>query len=333
MADDATGAPATGEGEGSTTPDTQATGKPDGGKAVDPGKDAAAAPEPAKSEPTKDTKAAKPIEQAHWRSKMPDKYREKYGEKLAKQAEKVLDPWDAIASAYEAQTKLSSGTVIPKLGKNASDEEKASHQSAVRAALGIPEDPKDYNIEIPEDWGLNEEGEERVKAFLEKMHQNGAPPAAASAALNLYMEYAAAEMQEIATQAKNDIANGEAELRRVWGKDYDANSAIANAAFAKYADDELAKLQAMTGKELGEALGNRRVGDHPAWLRLFAQVGRDTGESTTVYQTTREGQDLYKEAMALKRTPEYRRGDKATVARQQELLQRYTGEYRDDAAA
>lgn len=265
--------------------------------------------------------AKKEIEQADWREGLPDD--------LRKTADKFNSREEALKAYQNAEARISRSIVKP--GKNATDEEKAAWQAALRRETGVPESLDDYKVDIPTAFAEDEQTMEGIKALLGEFHKLGVPPAAASYAIGVHEKLMEAQAGALVEEARQAMANSEVELRREWGKDYEANDAIATAALARYGDDDFVALQKMTGKELAEALGNRRLGDLAPLKRLFARVGRDTGESRTIFRQTSEGQDMRQQALDLKRTEAYtntRHPDHARVRGQvQELLQRYTGEF------
>lgn len=256
------------------------------------------------------------IDVAPWRKELPADLR-KSTDKFASETE--------LAKAYNELEKRNSRSIV-RPGKDATDEERDAYVATLRREMGIPESASDYKVDLPEEYVADENAQEWVQSFLELMHKHGAPTQAAAAAINMYHEMGELAAKAVTEQAARNLAEGEVKLRREWGNDFDPNKAIATAAFAKFADDDLVQMQALTGKELGEALGDKRLGDHPAWLRLFATVGRATGESRTLYQQTNEGQNLREEINKLRASDAFRRNDPATVARVQDMYKELYGE-------
>lgn len=287
-----------------------------------PAQEQSAAEAPAKgSERAPDGKFAKkadaPIEQADWRKGAPD-------DDLRKEADKYNSPWDAVRSAREGQQRISRSILKP--GKDATPEEKAAYQATLRREMGIPDKVEDYKVDIPTALAEDEQTMEGIQALLGKFHELGVPASAASYAISLHQQLMETQHKSLVAETANAMADSEVELRREWGADYEPNDAISRAALARYADDDLINLTKLTGKELGEALGNKRLGDVAALKRLFAKVGRDTGESRTIFQKTQEGAGMAEEIKRLRATEEYKRGDKAMQNRVNELYQRLYGD-------
>lgn len=266
----------------------------------------------AKKEPTVDT--------ADWRAGLDDD--------LRKTAEKFASPADALKSYREAEKRLSRALVRP--GKDATDDDKAAWQAALRREMGIPEKVEDYRVDLAPELLADDAAKERVAAFLAEMHKEGAAPGAAARAINMALEWAKADEARMAQEVAEQLAEAEVALRREYGRDYDANMAIATAARAKFGDPQLDEVLKLSGNELAAALGNRRLGDVPALIKMMVRVGRDTGESRTVFQQTAEGHNLREQIDQLRASDAFKKGDKATNDRVNEL---YRQLYGDGAAA
>lgn len=255
------------------------------------------------------------IEVADWRKDVP--------EDLRKAADKFNSPVEALKAYTELEKR--NGRSIVRPGKDASDEDKAAFQTALRREMGIPDSLDDYKVDIPTALAEDEQTMEGIRALLGEFHKLGVPASAAGYAIGLHQQLMEAQHKSLVSEVANAMADAEVELRREWGGDYEANDAISRAALAKYADDDLINLTKLSGKELAEALGNRRLGDLASMKRLFASIGRDTGESRTIFQQTQGGRDVADEIKRLRATDEYKRGDKAMQNRVSELYQRLYG--------
>lgn len=240
-------------------------------------------------------KAEAPIEQADWRAGLPDD--------LRKAADKFNSPVEALKAYKQAEARISRSIVKP--GKDATDEEKTAWQASLRREMGIPESLDDYKVDIPKALAEDEQTMEGIRSLLGEFHKLGVPPAAASYAIGVYEQLKAEEQRAMTEEAKEAFRDSQMELQREWGRDYDANVAIAGKAIANFADDAFVELQKMTGKELAEVVGNKRLGDLAPITRMMAKVGRATGESQTVYQQTGEAAGLIEEAERITREKDY----------------------------
>jgi len=264
--------------------------------------------------------AKKAVEQADWREGLPDD--------LRKAADKFNLPVETLKAYSEAEKRL--GRSIVKPGKDATDEEKAAYQATLRREMGISDKLDDYKVDIPTSLAEDPQTMEGIRALLGKFHELGVPASAASFAINLHQQMMEQQHAALVKEVGDAMADSEVELRREWAGDYEANDAIALSALAKYGDDSLLDLTKMSGKELAATLGNKRLGDVAAFKRLFAKIGRDTGESRTIFQQTRDGQAIADEIKALRATPEFQKRDKAMVERVDGLYKRLYG---DESAA
>ena len=255
------------------------------------------------------------LEVADWREGLPDD--------LRKTADKFNSREEALKAYKQAEARISRSIVRP--GKDATEEERTAFQTALRREMGIPESLDDYKVDIPTAFAEDEQAMEGIRALLGEFHKLGVPASAAGYAIGIHEKLMQAQAAAMVEEARQAMADAEVELRREWGADHDANEAIASGALARYADDAFIALQKMTGKELAAALGNKRLGDLAPLKRLFARVGRDTGESRTIFQQTQGGRDLADEIKRLRATDEYKRGDKTMQNRVSELYQRLYG--------
>lgn len=182
---------------------------------------------------------------------------------------------DAMKAAVDGHKKLSSALIRP--GKDASPEEKERYTAALKREIGVPEKYDEYKVEVPETWDDAEKA--LVEEFRKEAFASGTPPAAFQ---RLVMQWSAM-LDRQRQMLADDVANGEVELRKKFGKDYDANRALAMSAADRFGEGtELPDLMKMTGKDLAAALGDRALGNHPALVQVFARVGRATGESVPV---------------------------------------------------
>lgn len=189
---------------------------------------------------------------------------------LKKVAEKFNTPADALKSYSELEGRLGKSVVIP--GRDAKPEEVA----AFHKKLGVPESPDGYKFELPKDLPEELQSDEAAQAstgeFLKAMHEAGAPPAVVQSALSWYYGTLQAGMEARAAEQKKATEGADASLQKEWGDDYKANSAFAGRAAKEFGGDafvEFAETKEIEGV---------KVGDHPAFLRAFAEVGRKMGE-------------------------------------------------------
>lgn len=199
---------------------------------------------------------------ADWRSSITD-------ESLRKHADRFASPADVVKNHFELRKKLSTAIVPPNDG--ASEDDVAAYHANVRKALGVPETPEGYAL--PESVAaLTDDGKAALGRVVAKMHAAGAAPAAVSAAVEEYLSYSAEQTAQAEAASAQALAKADESLKREWGQDYEANKALAVRAFTALGGDNLAHVM-NTAMFEGVPLGN-----HPAMIKAFAEIGRRTSE-------------------------------------------------------
>ena len=139
-----------------------------------------------------------------------------------------------------------------------------------------PDSPEGYGVSLPRDLPdglqLDEAGEARFDEFKRAMHAAGAPPAAVQAASDWYFATTAQLQAHEARAAVETREAAEATLRGEWGRDYDRKLNHAERAAAEFGGEDFAQF-VETAKVDGATLG-----DHPAFLKVFAAIGKRLGE-------------------------------------------------------
>lgn len=188
-------------------------------------------------------------------------------EKLSKFAERFTTPQDALKTAFEFRQKLSNAVTLP--GKNAGEDELKEFYSK----LGVPESPDGYEMapsELPE--GLDaEEISAELQELAQVLHKSGATPAVARAVAETRLQARIAE-QERTQRAISEARDAqEAALKKEWGADYEPNVKYAARAAKQFGDETF-------GEFINQTVDGVRIGDHPAFLKAFATIGRKMGE-------------------------------------------------------
>jgi hypothetical protein len=179
-------------------------------------------------------------------------------------------PIDVVKS-FINQEKLVGREKIPLPPEGATDEDWAE----VWNRLGRPETAEGYEIKKPE--GLPEEigySEELVTEYKGACHKLGILPNQAQGLLNWFMAANTQQLQKLNQDGEAFKKEGEATLRKEWGKAYDEKVASAGTAFAFFAQ----KLGEEGDKQITELMEQTGLGDHPLLVRFFAQIGEMIGE-------------------------------------------------------
>jgi len=189
---------------------------------------------------------------------------------LRRVAEKFTSPGEVVKSYAALQSRL--GRSVMKPGSDASAEEIASYHRQ----LGVPETPEGYEVALPDSLPETLRGDPATVAlqaeFLKVMHGAGAPPAVVQQVLDWYYGQVGESLAQQSQAGEEGRAEAEAALRREWGGEHDRNVALAQRAVRSFGDDAFTAFL-----ESHEADGVK-LGDHPAFLRAFAAIGKGLGE-------------------------------------------------------
>ena len=178
----------------------------------------------------------------------------------------------------DAEGKLKDSVKIP--GNESTTEEKA----AFYAKIGRPDKPDGYNItkpaDLPEGIPYDPAFETAFKQFA---HANNFSKQQAEEAYKWYyglVVNGAAKQEADNVKAQTDGINA---LKDSWKDKFDGNKKIAEIAFKEFGKD--------AANLLDEAkIGNIRLGDHPAFLKVFYEIGIKTLDDTALKGGSGEGQ-------------------------------------------
>jgi hypothetical protein len=189
---------------------------------------------------------------------------------LRRVAEKFTSPAEVVKSYAALQSRL--GRSVVKPGPDAGPEELASYHRQ----LGVPESVEGYEISLPEDLPAplrnDPAGAALQQDFLKAMHDAGASNAVVQRALDWYYGNATQGLAQQEKTATERRAEAEASLRQEWGGDHERNLTFAQRAVTTFGDD--AFVDFLESQEVGGV----KLGDHPAFVRAFAAIGRSMGE-------------------------------------------------------
>ncbi len=195
---------------------------------------------------------------------------------------------DLVKGYVNAQHTIGKkGVIIPEEG--ASDEE----MNAFHTAMGRPEKATDYEFAKPNLPDGMEFDEKLDAGFREFAHKNGLSQKKAAAISDWYngnmIEAYGANTKAIKANQEESVAL----LKKTWGKDADANFALAEKAFKTFVPDETK--QAMFGK----------LGDSPALIEAFLSIGKAMSEDKLVAGNENINVDAKKEIEKIKLDPNH----------------------------
>ena len=232
-----------------------------------------------------------------------------------------------LAKAHADLQKLLGKAIVPP-GEKASDEEKAAHKARLlkEAGVEIPAKPEEYGFKLADDAPA--EDKERLSRFLATAHKVGASRSFVEAALAFHEAEVRATQEAIAAASADYMAESDVELRREWRSEYTVNEAIADAAEKAFVDGDLAIIMNVPGTHLAKMLGDKPLKSLPDLKRMFARIGRVTGESRAVIQASPAGQKSRLELQRALMDPRYvdpNKRDPAFVAETDAAWARLTG--------
>jgi len=160
-----------------------------------------------------------------------------------------FDSVDKLAKSYKELEK--------KLGSNANQEQ-------------APEDPSEYQLPGLAEDAQFQPNEEFTEEFKQKAQELGLTPTQVKELYGWYVEgVGEKEVGQRQEQAQQFREQSEQQLKKEFGNAYDEK--------IKHAADAVKQFG---GEDLQEVLDKTGLGDHPAIVKTFAEVGRNLAEDT-----------------------------------------------------
>ena len=230
--------------------------------------------ESTETESTEPTKTSESTETADALA-ISDDWRAPIGDEKARDfANTFATPALAAEAAYKFKQQISKGISIPDEN---SDEDAIKDY---RSKLGIPSEADGYKLEAPKDLSdelkesvfESEEGKVVLDRFRAVAHKNNVSPQALQEIVSEYLQLTAESQQTINGDATRNVEAATDNLKREWGKDFEANENYGREAVTTFGDTEFVKFLEDT------TVDGVQLGDHPAFRRTFAVIGRSVGE-------------------------------------------------------
>ena len=174
---------------------------------------------------------------------------------------------DALAKSYINATKMIGQDKIVIPTNNSTEDQ----WNEVYQKLGRPESADKYQLDakskaVPID-------ENAVKQFAENAHKLGLNNKQAQGILEYYKDSMEGSAQQAQIDVETSQAQSEAELRKEWGRSFDENIKKAGAVAKANMDGEILELTLADG---------RRLGDHPAIIKGFANIANLMSEDKMI---------------------------------------------------
>ncbi len=208
-----------------------------------------------------------------------------------------------VAKAYVNLEKMPRGVTPPKEGAPKEEWDK------FYSALGRPEKPEDYKIElkVPEGMPWSKIGE---SLMFKKAHERGLTRSQAEGLMNDYLAMSAEGLQIMKRAQARDTEVAFDEIQKEWGGMTDRNLALVNRCVHEFG-----------GEEFKAYLDETNLGNDPRFLKFCLKMGAPMVETNLI-----KGEGLgMKSAEAkaeidrLMASKEWAAGDKATIKRINDL--------------
>lgn len=184
--------------------------------------------------------------------------------------QKLAGRYDSVSAMAKAVADLRRETSvrIKPLGPNPTAEEVV----AFRRQTGVPDSAEDYAFEGVEEESLTE-GDRAFRLEMARAMHGAHVTADQAAALGAtYNEFLDRQRSEAAETETALLEANLVELQREYGIDYDRNVEFSRRAARMFGNDDFMEFLE-TRKVDGVPLG-----DHPAFIRAFAKIGRNASE-------------------------------------------------------
>jgi hypothetical protein len=188
-------------------------------------------------------------------------------EKLKKLASRYTTVEEMAKGTLSLRQKVSGKSGPIDLGK--ADEVEVAE---FRKSWGIPDTPDGYEFPKPPEGVDTEENKAAVEKWQGVFHKHNISKEAAQDILREYGEEVIANQGRLGDLDKQFADATDAEIRKDWGSDYDVNKSFANHAVKEMFGDTMEDVQ-----HIQQADG-RYILDHPAFVKAFAQFGREMSE-------------------------------------------------------
>lgn len=166
--------------------------------------------------------------------------------------------------------------------------------------LGRPEDATGYKIEAPEGVEVNAEMQGN---FLSKAHELGLNQKQVEGLAAWQFEQGSAAQEQTSQQSEQAFKEAMSGLKSEWGNAFEQNANIAVKAAGEFLSDSD---KAFLDSAVVDGVG---LGDHPAFLKLFNNIGKQMMEGTKLEgigsEMTKTPQEIEDERNSLMAHPSY----------------------------
>jgi hypothetical protein len=255
----------------------------------------------AAGEPNAGQATGQPIT-AGWRDSLPEEHR---GAETLKKFEGK--DWGEVgpklAVSYINLEKMPRGVNVPKDGAPQTE------WDAFYEKIGRPKTADEYGIKatVPDGMPWNEKAE---KLILAKAHARGLTKPQAEGLLNDFIALSAEGQQQVKQAAAVEAEDAYATMQTEWGGLTERNTALVQRCVTEFG-----------GAEFKQYLDETGLGNDPRLMRFVHKMGSGMVEGNLIRGEAlgMKSADAKAEIDRLMRTPEWAKGDKATLAKIQDL--------------
>ena len=174
---------------------------------------------------------------------------------------------DALAKSYINATHMIGKDKVAVPNQNSTEEQ----WNEVFDKLGRPASADKYTLDFKSDVIPLNEGD--VKQFAENAHKLGLSNKQAQGVLEFYKNNMEGQAQQSKVNTETSQVQAEQELRKEWGREFEANVKRAGALAKANLNTEILDLELKNGM---------RVGDHPELIKGFAKIASMMSEDKIV---------------------------------------------------
>lgn len=228
---------------------------------------------PAPSDGAGQEEASSPVWPEDWRDRFAGS-----DEKMLKHLNRFASPEGIYKAWRTLDRRRNDGSLLP--ARPETDDENTLAEW--RKAVGAPESPDGYAVDIPED--VSEIDRAALGEVFKEMHHQGIPASQAKPLIDKYFDIMRAGSEARANQDIEFRRESEDALRNEWGPEYRPNINAIGLLIDSHGDKAL--FERMQGARYEDGT---RFGDDPATLKFLASIAREVHPDGNLFVPTSAG--------------------------------------------
>lgn len=194
-------------------------------------------------------------------------------DKLLSEVKRYASPKELAKALVASKQKIREGVQPKQLSDNPTEAELKEY----REALGIPEKPDGYKLELSDGRTLGDADKPLVDEFLKSMHGKHIPPKMVNEAVNAFFDMRDKEIEQLQTKQAEQRQRTEDDLRAEYGENYRRNLNQVTAMLEQFGSKEIAD------KLIGATLADGSViGNDPDVVRFLVKLAHELNPTATV---------------------------------------------------